>query len=110
MFRLTHIWASPEPGTTNICITKETLAFLPCLRCRSTRPGFGEVPTEGEDLIKNKWRLASFAALGLGGLLPLTSAMSQEPEPQTGQFAVAHPECSFFGASRERFLPRINNR
>jgi hypothetical protein len=61
-------------------------------------------------LIKNKWRLAWFATLGLGGLLPLTSAISQEPEPQTEQFAVAHPECSFFGAGRERFLPRINNR
>jgi hypothetical protein len=35
----------------------------------------------------------------------LTPSKAQEPE----QIAVEHPECTFFGQQRERFLPRIHN-
>jgi hypothetical protein len=70
-------------------------------------------------LIKAKWvtpTAASFLALAVWGLTP---SQAQEPAPQTGivagsgtdqEFSVDHSECTFFGASRERFLPRINLR
>lgn len=79
-------------------------------------------------MIKTKWTapaVASVIALGIWGLTP---SRAQEPSPQSRpehqtkadqttavgpegeQLPVEHAECSFFGASRERFLPRINSK
>ncbi len=71
-------------------------------------------------MIKTKWTapaVASVVALGIWGLTP---SRAQEPVPQSrtekqtavnaeeDALPVEHAECSFFGASRERFLPRIH--
>jgi hypothetical protein len=76
-------------------------------------------------LIKIRWvapAAASIVALGIWGLTP---SKAQEPIQQSGETAqqdaatatpedvpllVEHAECTFFGNTRERFLPRINMR
>ena len=56
----------------------------------------------------------SLLALGVWGVVP-THAQETMPQTESGAEAetpssVQHAECTFFGATRERFLPRINAR
>ena len=64
---------------------------------------------------KFKWAALGLFALGVWGLTPVRAqeALAQEPAPPSGseeQLTTEHAECSFFGATRDRFLLRINNR
>jgi hypothetical protein len=63
-------------------------------------------PPEGELLIKIRWGITVAAWLLAAGVCGTALSRAQETKANGEQLTVSHPECSFFGADRERFLPR----
>jgi hypothetical protein len=57
--------------------------------------------------MNKRWLAALVACICAVGIYGLTPSQAQEPAADT-RLSVEHPECSFFGAERERFNPRPN--
>src|ERR1019366_2922264 len=65
--------------------------------------------------MNNRWRAAIAASVVGAAIYGLTPSKAQEPDREMrlpaaslAPLSIEHPECTFFGPERERFLPRIN--